>query len=88
MQSDPIGLDGGINTYLYVAGNPATGFDIFGLDSRWSGSFETKTLSRVAGGTLATFKLMSECVNGKAEEIEVEALIPTVSAPLRITATK
>lgn len=38
VQSDPIGLQGGLNTYAYVAGNPLNLIDSFGLEivGRWT----------------------------------------------------
>ena len=33
IQSDPIGLNGGVNTFVYAASSPLKLFDVYGLDS-------------------------------------------------------
>ncbi len=72
--SDPIGLDGGPNSYLYVGANPLSSIDPTGL-LEWTGTFRIRGGSLFkTGGIKAEFMLTSECdINGRRATVKVEA---------------
>jgi hypothetical protein len=72
IQSDPIGLQGGINTYSYVGSNPLTNVDPNGL-VKWRGEMYGVNAGAAVGGAQYYFDLTSECINGKYAFVRVYA---------------
>lgn len=72
LQSDPVGLAGGINTYAYVAGSPVHDVDPTGL-VRWKGEAYSISAAEGGGGGVYQFDLKSECVNGQYAYVNVTA---------------
>lgn len=58
IQSDPIGLNGGVNTYGYVGANPMSGIDPLGLET-------VVTVWNGVGMGSSAFGHVSSAVNGR-----------------------
>jgi len=61
VQSDPIGLRAGINTYAYAGGNALTNFDSTGESVEWTGSLVGFGAAFIGGGSLYRFDFTSKC---------------------------
>lgn len=64
VQSDPIGLRGGISTFLYSGGNPMVSVDPYGL-ATWKGYMVGGGGAFYAGFSVIWFELEAPCQNGK-----------------------
>jgi RHS repeat-associated protein len=72
VQSDPIGLQGGLNTYAYVDSNPTGYTDPHGL-VKWTGSQTVLAVVPGGGAVRYAFSLKSECVKGQQAAVKVVA---------------
>ncbi len=85
IQSDPIGLEGGLNTYTYVENNPLSNIDPLGL-IKWTGSVRTVSVVLGGGATQFKYKLESECdANNVKYRVTVIAGGPAVGFGTQIT---
>lgn len=84
VESDPIGLKGGINSYAYVKDGPTLLIDPTGLVA-WNGTATTVSAVSGAGATLTFFSLESECACGKKVTANITAVGPSIGLGLKLT---
>jgi RHS repeat-associated protein len=86
VQSDPIGLRGGANTYSYANNAPTSFVDPIGLVA-WTGAIGAGAAVDVVGAAFYTFDLQSECKCGVTINIRGYAASVAGGAGLKLTGT-
>jgi len=79
IQSDPIALEGGLNTYVYVTNNPLYWIDPYGLNGQMSRHKGRQSPSPYSGGRSGVFGCLVGCVSYTEGDSEAQAsLSPTL----------
>ncbi len=81
IESDPIGFDGGVNSYGYVAGNPLVAVDEMGLKIKFKGISTHVTLFKKA------YDKLNKTPTGNViiKELEKRKMIYTIQKPTAVT---
>lgn len=82
LQSDPVGLRDGVNTYAYVGGNPISWTDPTGL-TKWHGEVTGYGAVAGVGASFYIFELRSECTGGKRARAKVYAVGPSFGVGIK-----
>ena len=86
VESDPIGVRAGVNTYGYVRENPVQRIDPRGLVD-WSGTASTVSVVSGVGASYTVFNLTSECKCGKQIDVTIQAVGPSVGVGFKFVGT-